>query len=173
MKTGLKMAAAALAGALTMGVIVAAPVLGETGSLLGSSAGSEQAHPWLARRAQQRGELRAAVAANLGIDADTLTEAIRTARTSVRDELGPLPDNPSDADIDARVDAVKQAVADDLGIDVATLEQAGKDAANTQLDNAVAAGRIDETRANEIRDSIANGTLRQKIRDRWHARSGD
>jgi anti-sigma28 factor (negative regulator of flagellin synthesis) len=168
MKSIMKLGAAALAGALTMGLFTATAAFSQD---------QQQDAPEASEHADQRHERRearrAAMAAELGVDVETLHDAVVAAHESVRDQLGPVSQDPTDEELDARRAAFKEALAAELGTDVATLEQAGRNVANARLDEAVANGRITEERAAEIREAIENGTLRDQIRDRWHARRGD
>lgn len=169
MKNGLKIGAAALAGALTMGAFMAAPVFGQDdpSTETAPAAGSLMEH-----RAERRAARQEAIAAELGIDVDTYRAAVQAARTAVHDELGPLPSEPSPEDFQARRDAFESALASELGIDVQTLETAVHNVVSAKIDEAQSSGRITEQRADELRQALADGTLRQQIRERWQARRG-
>jgi hypothetical protein len=152
-------------------VAVAQTPVGETLTESGPAGGLLDR--WRERRAERRAEWTEAMAAQLGTSADELRDARRVAHDAVVAELGEFerPDSRPDTDeerdalraqLQQRKDAFDAALAAELGIEVQALRDARVAVVAPKLDEAVAAGRITQERADAIVEAVGTGQIPER-----------
>jgi hypothetical protein len=161
-----KIAAVGLSAALGAGVFAAVPALAQDDPPEQTAPAGEERDERTAKRAARQ----QALAAELGVDVDTLVDAVRNARQQVHDELDP-PETAEEAG--ARRAAVQDAVAAELGISVDELRSAERAVLADRLAHGVENGRITQEKADEILAAFDDGTLPELRRERFGERLPD
>jgi hypothetical protein len=159
-----KIAAVGLSAALGAGVFAAVPVLAQE-----DESPAVESSEWRDHMRERRSARVQALAAELGVDVETLRAAARSARATVQEQFDP-PEDWNAEEIDARRVAFRTALAEELGVGEDQLRAAVRQVLSDSLAEAVAEDRVSQEEADQILGAFDDGTLDDQIRERRLAR---